>query len=75
MTYQVNLKSWIAGIGWQYTTEIDTITEYISAENYIKACNENMDSTPWENPADGESFMVEIISEDGEQLSSAWIAE
>ena len=72
MSYQVNLKSWIAGSGWQYTTPIESINEYISAADYIAACNENMDITPWERPDDGEAFYIEITDADGVPLSGAW---
>lgn len=75
MKYTVNLKSWIAGSGWQYSTKIDDLDESMTAAEYVAACNENMDVTPWAYPAEHESFAVEIQDEDGNELSQAWTEE
>ena len=70
----VELSKWVYGKGIEWSQQIDTVDEDITAEEYIKACEANMDEPWWADRDSVTDYMIAI--EDGyETLSEAWVNE
>ena len=69
MKCRVDLKTWIAGVGFTITETFDNLEEYCSASDYIKSLDDPLDIPP-----DGD-ILVEIRDTENNKLSEAWASE
>ena len=65
----IDIAKWVDGQGWSYKTTIDNITDFVTAEEYIKALD------PPITIEDGEDYQVTVYDDEGDELSSAWVSE
>lgn len=72
--YTVELCRWEDGAGMIYSQCIDEINEPLTAAEYVRACDDNMDCTPWHDVGGPIDYRVSINDQCSE-LSIAWVKE
>lgn len=66
--YNVLMDVYTRSGGYSYTETIETITDSITAADYVNECNNNMDLTPWSDTS--KYYTIRIIAPDNKTISS-----
>lgn len=66
----VELKKWTLNGGIEWSTFIDTVEDGVTAPEYIKGCESNMDEPWWSDRDEDTQYFVAVY---GDRYSGEWV--